>query len=145
MGTADRIQGRECADAECDHSGGGTIGTRVALRAEAAIQFVRAVDLLYLLVRKELIQQGEIVVTRHRKMMFQPDLGKPGREITADSMGFYRARRFCFLCDWLDGIGFYPRISPLCCSPNVPNAGHRRTLAPSAVTRSLAKDHKQTK
>src|SRR5208337_94252 len=122
ISTADRIQGRDCTDAECDHSGGGTIGTRVALRTETAIQFVRAVDLLHLLVRKELIKQSEIVVARHREMMFQPDLGKPGREIASHRVGFGRARRFCFLCDWLEGIGFYHSISPLCCWPNGPNA-----------------------
>jgi len=57
IGAANRIQGRERAYAKGDDAGRSPIGAGVSLGAEAAVQFVAAVDLSEVLSGQELIEQ----------------------------------------------------------------------------------------
>ena len=59
-------------------------GVAEAVRLQLACLRVAAVNLLAVLVGKQLVQQRQIVVARDGEVMLQPDLGQPGREITTD-------------------------------------------------------------
>ena len=58
----------------------------VTLGAESTVQLVQAVYLGHFLVRQELIEQSEVVITHHREMMLQSNLRQAGRKIGADGI-----------------------------------------------------------
>src|SRR5208283_2837252 len=77
------VERRESPHGVSDYTGRSTVRARITFSSKSTIEFVATVDLLHVLVQKQLIQKNKIVIPCYCKVMLEPDLLKPGRQITA--------------------------------------------------------------
>lgn len=97
MGAPQCVDGRKCSDAEGHDGTGCPSGPRIALCGKAAIQLVTAINLFEPVLSKKLIEENEVIITRHREMMRDADLRQSFCEITTDSRAHGDLRSFSWV------------------------------------------------
>src|SRR5271165_7150187 len=96
IGQGESVERRESPHGVSDYTGRSTVRARITFSSKSTIEFVATVDLLHVLVQKQLIQKNKIVIPCYCKVMLEPDLLKPGRQIAADrNCGGRRITRCC--------------------------------------------------
>lgn len=84
VGTAGTVEGGDGADRVGDDAGRDAVGTGVALGGHAAVELIGTTDLLEVRVGLELVEEDEVVVARHDKVVSDADLGQPLGEVVTD-------------------------------------------------------------
>jgi len=79
------IKCRQRPNAESNHAGGGAVCPGITFRGKGAIQLITAIDLRYILVQEKLVQQNEVKVPGHGKVVLDPYLLEPRRQIAANA------------------------------------------------------------
>ena len=70
---------------ESDHARSGAVRAGITFRRKGAIKLITAIDLLYILIQEKLVQQNEVKVPGHGKVVLDPYLLEPRRKIAANA------------------------------------------------------------
>jgi hypothetical protein len=64
----------------------GAVRAGITFRGKGAIKLITAIDLLYILIQEKLVQQNEVEVPGHGKVVLDPYLLEPRRKIAANAI-----------------------------------------------------------
>src|SRR5208282_5011087 len=75
------VECRESPDTKCHHACRCSVGASITFRRKGAVELVAGIYLLQVFIEKKLIQQGEVVIAGHGKVVLESDLHQSGCQV----------------------------------------------------------------